>query len=52
LKWFGFRFPKRRFGFIALGLGVPAVLHGFYDNFLGFAPLLTLASAVVSAKAR
>jgi hypothetical protein len=24
------------------------VLHGFYDSFVGFAPLLTLASAVVS----
>jgi len=48
LIWFGFRFPKRRLGFFALAILVPAILHGVYDAFVAYQPMFTLASAIVS----
>jgi RsiW-degrading membrane proteinase PrsW (M82 family) len=48
LIWFGFRFPKRRLGFFALAIAVPATLHGIYDAFMDVMPIATLVASVVS----
>jgi RsiW-degrading membrane proteinase PrsW (M82 family) len=48
LIWFGFHFPKRRLGFFALAIAVPAILHGVYDAFIGGEPLFALGAGIVS----